>query len=114
MIFSVKWVTYGCTTMPGAGGQGQSRYNARFKLKTTVIGREPDCRFSLLDIAIACFAALLPRALPVKCPSTRWRALPRRLSRGLLRGFPVPLPSSPDILVTPSRYWQNSLRDNCL
>jgi hypothetical protein len=113
MIFSVKWVSYG-RTMPGAGEQGQSRYNAGFKLKTAVIGREPGCPFSLLDIAIACFAALPPRALPVKCPSTRSRALPRRLSRGLFGGFPVPVPSSPDILVTPSRYWQNSLRNDCL
>jgi hypothetical protein len=54
--------------MLGAGEQGQSRYNAGFKLKTAVTDRESGCPFLLLDIAIACIAALPPRALPVKCP----------------------------------------------
>ncbi|MEF8724088.1 hypothetical protein E4Q23_01325 [Candidatus Accumulibacter phosphatis] len=94
--------------MLGAGEQGQSRYNAGFKLKTAVTDRESGCPFLVLDIAIACIAAPPPRALPVKCPDDHSRVLPRHLSRG----FPVPLPSSPDILVTPSGYWQNSLRDD--
>ena len=70
--------------------------------------RESGCPFLLLDIAIACIAAPPPRALPVKCPDDHSRLLPRRLSRG----FPVLLPSSSDILVTPGGDWQNSLRDD--
>ena len=100
-------MSYG-VAMLGAGEQGQSRYNAGFKLKTAVTDRESGCPFLLLDIAIACIAAPPTRAVPVNCPDDHSRPLPRRLSRG----FPVPLPSSPDILVTPGGDWQNSLRDD--
>ena len=100
--------------MLGAGEQGQSRYNAGFKLKTAVTGREPGCPFSLLDTATPCLAALPPRALPVNCPNTRSRALPRLLDRALYRGLPVPWSSFPDILVMPRGDWQNSLRNDCL